>query len=113
MRARSSSICGFPRALRDRHSSERGAMRCALLGFAACSMPARCERTRDLHSSCLAAFPQALPSHKALQHVVQRRVGQWHNSAPLHGLPDAVGPSLRRILKKDGSCLLCGCRGAG
>jgi tetratricopeptide (TPR) repeat protein len=53
-----------------------------------------------------AFFPKALPSQQSSSSSGATPGWPMHNSAPLHGLPDATGPVPQAAPQKNGSCLL-------
>jgi len=53
-----------------------------------------------------AVFPKALPSQQSSSTSGATPGWPMHNSAPLHGLPDAVGQMPQTAPQKNGSCLL-------
>jgi tetratricopeptide (TPR) repeat protein len=53
-----------------------------------------------------ALFPGALPSQQSSSSSGATPGWPMHNSAPLHGLPDAVGTTPQTVPQKNGSCLL-------
>ena len=53
-----------------------------------------------------AVFPIALPAQQSSSSSGATPGWPMHNSAPLHGLPDAVGTIPQAVPQKNGSCLL-------
>jgi len=90
----------------NRHSGGRCAMRCLRVKA---SLPANASPMRNALAICIllfAVFPIALPAQQSSSSSGATPGWPMHNSAPLHGLPDAVGQMPQTAPQKNGSCLL-------